>query len=103
MHRHAAVQLLTSEVTPKKAFAPDEVCRQASAGAVLLTMGLTLGTASFKHDLVHLSDNSEDRKAEMTASTKQIANRNQAPKCAKMDTRCVELLVSRDRWSLGQR
>ena len=66
-------------------------------------VGLILGTASSKHDLVHLPDNSDDRKAEMTASTKQIANRNQAPKCAKMDTHCVKLLVSRDRWSLGQR
>ncbi len=66
-------------------------------------MGLTLGTASLKHDLVNLSDSSEDRKAEMTANSKQIANLNHAPKCAKMDTHCVELIVACDRWSLGQR
>ncbi len=66
MHHHAAVQVLTPKVTPKKAFIPDKVCRQASARAILLVVGLTLRTASSKHDWVNLSDNMGDPKAEMT-------------------------------------
>ena len=40
-------------------------------------VGLTLRTAAFKHDLVNLSDNMENRQAEVTADAKQIVTLNQ--------------------------
>lgn len=56
----------------------------------------SLRTASFKHDELNLFDATEDRRAEMTANVKQTVALNQAFKCAKVDTRCVELIVSHD-------
>ena len=88
MHRHAAVQIVTPKTTPKKAFAPDEVCGQAPARAVLLVMA-SLRTASFKHDELDLSDDREDRRAEVTANMQQMVTLNRGFRCAKVDIHTV--------------
>lgn len=76
--------------------------RQALARGVLLVVGLTLRTAAFKHDFINLSDNMENRQAEVTADAEQVVSLNQGFRCATVDTHCVKLVVLCDRCSLGQ-
>jgi len=64
-------------------------------------VGLTLRTASFKQDRRNLSDDMEDRTAEMTANMQQIVSFNQAFRYTKVDTRFVALLVPYDHWVKG--